>query len=106
MGDRKALGRLLKQLLNSCGYATESVYYQSPKNTLMTYPAIIYRKMRLESNYADDKRYLKNQPYEITVIDRIPDNPVCDLLLDVPFCEPSTSYIAEGLHHNKFTVYY
>ena len=79
MASRLELQEKLEELLGS-----KSVYYQPPESVKMEYPAIRYSKSRIDVKRADNYIYSKNIRYELIVIDRKPDNPVIDKLLELP----------------------
>lgn len=101
MGSRLGLQNKLEQLLG-----TKHVYYQPPESLKMEYPAIIYSKSRIETKKADNSTYLKNTRYNITVIDKRPDNPVIDKLMTLPYCSYNRQYKSDGLNHDVLTLYY
>ena len=72
----------------------------------MTYPAIRYSRSSIQSRFANDGRYAGKTRYEITVIDRKPDNAVIDKILDLPFCSYDRHYVSDNLNHDTFTLYY
>lgn len=99
--DRLELQSKLEELLG-----VNHVYYQPPANKTMEYPAIRYSKSNIQVRRANDAVYLKFHKYEITVIDRKPDNPVIEKLLDLPYCAHDRHYTADNLHHDVFTLYF
>lgn len=99
--DRLELQALLEELLGS-----RYVYYQPPKGTIMNYPAIRYSKSNIDTKHANDTIYKKRKRYELTVIDKKPDNPVVDKLLYLPYCSYDRQYVADNLYHDIFTLYY
>lgn len=101
MADRLELHSLLQELLGS-----SNVYYQPPESIKMQYDAIRYSKKTVESKYANDKKYLMRDCYELIVISRLPDNPVIKELLELPYCIYDRHYIADNLHHDVLTIYY
>ena len=101
MGSRPNLQLLLEELLGS-----RNVYYQPPENVKMSYPAIRYTKNDIVGDYADDKTYKNTKKYEISVIDKSPDNPVIDKLLELPYCSFARHYKADNLNHDVLTLYY
>lgn len=101
MGSRPNLQIILEELLGS-----RNAYYQPPENVRMNYPAIRYTKSRIEGKYADDKRYKNLTRYELIVIDRMPDNPVINKLLELPYCSHDRWYVANNLNHDVLTLYY
>ena len=101
MADRLDLQSKLEKLLGN-----RNVYYQPPVNLSMNYPAIRYTKTDIRTNFADDRVYTKRNGYELIVIDRNPDNPVIDKLLEVPYCSFNRHYVSDNLNHDVFTLYY
>lgn len=101
MASRLTLQTMLEELLES-----NEVYYNSPESKRMAYPAIVYRRSKIDKKSADNKAYLLKPCYEITVIDTLPDNPVVEKLLALPYCTYETGYVSDGLHHDRLTLYY
>lgn len=101
MADRLELHSLLQELLGS-----SNVYYQPPESIKMQYDAIRYSKQTIMSRYANDRKYMMRDCYELIVISRLPDNPVIKKLLELPYCSYDRHYIADNLHHDVLTIYY
>lgn len=101
MASRLELQTKLEELLGS-----KNVYYQPPASVKMQYPAIIYSKAGIRSDHANNSVYRKLTRYEITVIDRIPDNPVIDSLMELSYCSYDRHYVADNLNHDTLTLYY
>lgn len=101
MATRLELQKKLEEMLGK-----ENVYYQPPNSLSMEYPAIVYSKSDVKGIHANNTKYLKNTQYTLTVIDRIPDNPVIDKLLDLPYCSYDRSYKANNLNHDVLILYY
>ena len=101
MADRLELHSLLQELLGS-----SNVYYQPPESIKMQYDAIRYSKQTIMSRYANDRKYMMRDRYELIVISRLPDNPVIKKLLELPYCSYDRHYIADNLHHDVLTIYY
>lgn len=101
MADRLELHSVLQELLGS-----SNVYYQPPESIKMQYDAIRYSKKTIESKYANDRKYSMMDCYDVTVISRLPDNPVIKKLLSLPYCSYDRHYIADNLHHDVLTIYY
>lgn len=101
MASRAELQKELETLLGS-----RNVYYQAPATVKMEYPAIRYSKSDIDIKSANDKPYLHKKKYEITVIDRKPDNEVIDKLLKMPMSTYDRYYTADNLHHDVITLYY
>ena len=85
---------------------TKHVYYQPPESKKLEYPAIVYSKSGIANKKADDRRYHQMIRYVLIVIDRMPDNPVIEKLLDLPYCSYDRSYVADNLNHDSLTIYF
>lgn len=101
MKTRIDLQSKLEELLGS-----SNVYYQSPPSAGMKYPAIKYSKSKLENTHADNKKYVTSTRYELIVIDKRPDNPVIQKLMELPYCSHDRPYKAENLYHDVLTLYW
>lgn len=101
MASRLELQKLLEKLLGS-----RNVYYQPPESIMMAYPAIRYTKTKIDSKYANDKKYSKMRCYEIIVIDPNPDNKVIDDILELPYSRHDRHYKSDNLNHDVITLYF
>lgn len=101
MASRLELQTKLKELLGN-----KNVYYQPPESKKMEYPAIKYSIDDIDQVHANDKVYSRRRRYEIIVIDRLPDNPVINKLLDLPYCSYDRNYKADNLNHDVLTLYF
>ena len=101
MASRLELQTKLEELLES-----RNVYYQPPESIKMTYPAIVYSKAKINTRVANNKKYNTITRYDITVIDRLPDNPVIMKLLELPYCSYDRQYKSDNLNHDVLTLYY
>lgn len=100
MVDRIDLQTTLQDILGS-----KNVYYDPPETLKISYPAIIYSKSGLANKKADDANYHINTIYDITVIDKRPDNPVIKKLLELPYCSYDRHFVSDNLHHDTLTIY-
>lgn len=82
------------------------VYYNPPNNLTMEYPAIRYSVSKINSQYADNKRYAGMKCYDIVVIDKESDNPVIDKLLELEYSSFNRHYISDGLNHDIIQLFY
>ena len=101
MGTRLELQSKLEELLGS-----KNVYYQPPESLRIEYPAIIYSKNKIDVRRADNSPYRMNTSYSITVVDRRPDHPVIQKLLELPYCSYDRNYKSDNLSHDSLTLYY
>ena len=95
MANRLTLHDTMTKLLGS-----QNVYYQPPASTKMKYPAIVYSRSNINEKYANNAIYSRYNSYDIIVIDNLPDNPVIEKLLDLPYCSHSRHYVSDNLHHD------
>ena len=99
---RAELDSTLRTILGS-----SNIYYQPPENTkITTYPAIVYTRTTIDPQYADNLMYLNKTCYEITLIDRRPDSPLIDLLMDLPSCRYLRHVSVSGVNNDTFRIYY
>ena len=101
MASRLDLQSKLEELLGN-----RNVYYQPPASIKMTYPAIVYSKSNLDIKRADNQMYNLKTCYELTVIDKKPDNPIIEQLLTLPYCSFNRHYVSDNLNHDVLTLYY
>ena len=101
MASRLNLQEKLEELLGS-----KNVYYQPPESVKIMYPAIVYSKSGVDVKPADDMSYRMSICYELTVIDKRPDNEVIGKLLELPMCSFSTHFEIDNLNHDVLTIYY
>lgn len=96
---RKELHKILKTI-------TPNVYYQEPSNIKMKYPCIKYTLKSMDKVIANNSAYGINKSYTLTVIDEDPDSTIVDRVALLEFCKHDRHYVADGLHHNTFVIYY
>lgn len=87
-------------------FGNNNVYYRPPENLKMQYPCIRYKKENVVSTHADNISYRKTDRYQITVIDKKPDNEVIEKILDLPMSSFETHYESDNLNHDVIVVYY
>lgn len=101
MGQRVKLQQILEEILGS-----KNVYYQPPENVRMNYPAIRYSKESIDSKFANNSKYINTKRYQITLIDRRPDNSAIDKILNLPLSSYDRHFISDNFHHDVITIYY
>lgn len=101
MASELKLQNKFEELLGS-----KNVYYQPPESLRMSYPAIRYSKKKPDVRYANDKKYSKMDCYEVIVMDHVPDNPVIEQILDLPYTSYDRSYVSDNLNHDVITIFY
>jgi hypothetical protein len=101
MGTRQELQEVLEGLQEGV-----SVYFQPPANGQMSYPAIVYNRDYLSSQYADNFPYARTTRYMITVIDRDPDSLIPDKVAAMPLTVFDRHYTADNLNHDVYRMYF
>lgn len=100
--DRESLDEEFMDILGN-----ENVYFQPPENIRMSYPAIVYFRNDINSRYADDRSYINVRSYDVTLIDKRPDSPFIDEIMErFSFCRYNRHQTIDNLHHDYFTIYY
>lgn len=82
------------------------VYFQPPESVKLKFPCIVYHMNYIQSDKADDLKYLLRKQYVVTVIDKNPDSPIVQELLQFMYCSFDRGYTADNLNHFVFTLYY
>lgn len=84
----------------------DHVYYQAPESVKMDYPAIRYKKKKINVRKASNQIYFTTDVYEVTVIDSKADNPVIKKILELPHSSYDRHYVSNNLHHDVLTIEY
>lgn len=100
MENRLKLQEILEEILGS-----KEVYFQPPESIRMTYPAIRFNVSTIDHLHANNKKYIRNTSYTITLIDEDPESEFVDPILDMPNCRFDRSYPSGGLNHFVFTIF-
>lgn len=96
--NRKELQKILELALGS-----KNVYYQPPENFEMNYPAIVYERSNIDTDYADDHLYKVSYTYQIALVEYDPSSDILYKLLDIG-CRHNRHFTSEGLNHDIFTI--
>jgi hypothetical protein len=99
MGSQQELHDILKVF-------TDAVYFQTPPNTGMAYPAIVYKWDDADTKFADNRPYRFLKRYMVTVIDRSPLSVIPDQVATLPTCVFDRTYVANNLNHTVFLLYF
>jgi len=83
-----------------------NVYFQPGDNITMTYPAIVYHRAPANTIHAGNKPYNVADQYEVTIIDRDPDSAIPKKVAFLPTSRHSRFFVAEGLNHDVYTIYF
>ena len=101
MSNRLDLQAKFEAILGS-----RNVYFQPPVSVKLSYPAIVYAIKDVETTFADNRAYLKAPSYEVTLIDKNPDNVFVEAILDIPYCTFDRHFKADNLNHYVFTLFH
>jgi len=82
------------------------VYFQPPPSLQMEYPCIVYQKDNLDTKFANNVPYGTAQRYQVTVIDEDPDSDIPAKIATLPKCSFRRFFIADGLNHDVYTLYF
>lgn len=86
---------------------TRNVYFQPPDYLKLTYPAIIYHVSSLASKKADNTAYKIDTRYDVVYVTTDPDDSMkTKILTAFPMCSFVSAYIADGLYHYKYDLYF
>lgn len=98
---RKPLHDILCEILGS-----KNCYFEPPSSVHMEYPCIRYSYSNDDDAFADNRRYLQNKRYMVTIIDTDPDSRIPGRLKELSYCRSDRNYSMDGLSHFVFTLYY
>lgn len=101
MNRQPELQAKLEELLGS-----RNVYFQPPADLKMKYPAIRYDMDLIDSKFADDRKYLNTDRYQVIVISKEPGHEVIRKILDLPLSSFGRHYVANNLNHDVINLYY
>lgn len=82
------------------------VYYSPPASVFMEYPCIRYELAGMTVRRADNIPYFGAKRYSVTLIDEDPDTEIPSHMLNIPFCSFDRAYVADGLMHFVYTLYF
>lgn len=100
--SRLELQAMLEGLLDGAGKA----YFQPDHNVELGYPCIVYKRDYRLIRHADNTPHQNRLRYMVTVIDRNPDSVIPDKVADLPMCSYDRWYVADGLNHDVFRLYF
>lgn len=101
MDRQPELNSLLKEVLGS-----DNVYFQPPEDIRMNYPAIVYQRDRIWSEYAGNMPYAHKDRYQVTHISRSPVDKTPDAIKMLPMTRFVSYFAKDNLNHNVFNIYF
>lgn len=106
MNRRPLLRAKLRSILEPYG-ASKNVYFQPPESVKLDYPCIIYQFETINLTRANNNIYGRKRRYQLTLIDKNPDSPLPDRLLDIlPTASHDNHFVNDGMYHDVFTIYW
>jgi hypothetical protein len=84
----------------------DHVYFQPPESIKLTYPCIIYKRDKMDTKYANNKKYAHLMRYQVKVIDNDPDSDLPSSVLELSLCNHVQNFVTDGLNHDVFELYY
>lgn len=99
--DQPSLQTKLETILGS-----QNVYFQPPPKVALKYPCIIYTLDDIDSVHAGNKRYLGHKRYLLTIIDKDPNTPIPDKILDLEYCAFESYFVVDNLNHYICSLYW
>lgn len=105
MGQRLELQAYFEFLMSS-EPDVGGVYFQRPPEDKMEYPAIVYNVDDRDTLFADDRPYVVNKRYQVTVISRKPDIELTDKVANMPKCRFARHFVKDGLNHDIFALFF
>ncbi len=101
MAQRLELQAFLVSLLG-----LDNVYFQPPPTIKMRYPCIIYKRDRLNTDFANNKPYKHKTRYQLTVVDPNPDSDIHEKVAALPMCSYDRFYTADNLNHDVYNLFF
>ena len=82
-----------------------SIEFEPPESKKLTYPALLYYRMRTNTVKADNRKYMVYDRYQITYIHKERDDENVDKILELPYCEHDNEFTKNDMHHDIFTIF-
>ncbi len=100
MANRLKIDDILRDLLGDGGH----LYFQPPPNLKMSFPCIVYERVRINTRFADNNPYQLNDVYQVTYIDTDPDSDMPDKLAKLHQCVFERFYINDNKYYSVFRL--
>lgn len=93
----------------------QHVYYQPGPNVTLHYPCVVYTVDGYSPYRADNKKYVTNWSYRLTIVDPDPisscineekTKTIIDAISELPKCSYIRHFVNENLNHDVFRIYY
>ena len=84
-----------------------NIYFDPPEGQKLIYPCIVYCKDTADHIWADNKLYRFMQAYQLTYIDKNPDNDVVDRIInEFQYAKYGRNFTVENIHHDVIILFY
>lgn len=94
---------LHERLVSTLGPSIK-VYFQPPDNLAIEYPAVVYRRVGIDTDHADNASYIQQRAYECTYIYTDADDANVDALSRLPKTRTERLFVADGLYHAVYNI--
>lgn len=98
--NHQVLHDLLVSILGS-----GEVYFQTPSETAIQYPAIVYKLNGMKVQHANGRPYMGKNSYMVTFMTKDPTSPITQKLADLQLCRFDRHFVSKNLNHYVFTIY-
>ena len=80
------------------------VYFQPPESLKINYPAIVYKRNKIDNKFANNEQYTTYREYEITLLDKNPDSEIVSKIEKLRYCEHIRTFATQGINHDVFKI--
>lgn len=101
MDRRVNLHKILVKTLGS-----KNVFFDPPEGFKLSYPCIVYNLGGHYERPADNRSYILMKRYDLTYITQKADDPMVDILEELPYCSLNRAFTTSNLHHYAYTIFY
>lgn len=99
MANRLNLSKVLHEVLGN-----DNVYFQPPPSKKMSFPCVVYERVRINTRFADNRPYKLTDSYQVTYIDTDPDSNIPHKLAELPRCIFERFYVNDNKYYNVFRI--
>lgn len=85
----------------------KKAYFQPPSEAQLVYPCIIYELSDLNATYADNKRFFTFPRYTLTLIDKNPESPIQEEILNLGngcYVQFDRFFTINGMNHWTYSL--
>ena len=103
---RVELNNLLGDILEE-KFDVRNVYFNPPEDVKLQFPCFVYfRSSSHRILRANNTSYKFTQGYKVTFIGRRPDDSFIEEMTSRRYVGYNTSFMADGLVHDEYTIYF